>query len=145
MRRSLGDGWWIELPSAWVRERAKDGVTTWRAPGRSLRVVSGSPWRCADGADIIASLDADLPPNPTAKVGESGRDGIGHRAAWLYRQDGDVQFSLYGYTFVDATYLETVFTGADTADLGWAFDAWRSVTILRERSAEVSAESRGPR
>ncbi|MET7671137.1 hypothetical protein [Micromonospora luteifusca] len=131
MRRSLGDGWWIELSSGWVRERDRDSVTTWSAPGRSLWVVSGSPWRCADGADIIASLDADLPPNPTAKVGESGQDGIGHRAAWLYRHDGDARFSLYGYTFVDATYLETVFTGADAAGLGWAFDAWRSVTIRR--------------
>ncbi|MEV4496541.1 hypothetical protein AB0J84_12635 [Micromonospora arborensis] len=145
MRRSLGDGWWIELPSGWVRDGVKDGVTTWRAPGRTLRVVAGSPWRCADGVDIIASLDADLPPNPTAKVGEGGRDGIGHRAAWLYRQDGEVGFSLYGYTFVGATYLETVFTGADSADLGWAFDAWRSVTIHSQRSDELSAGSRGPR
>ncbi|MEU1590614.1 hypothetical protein [Micromonospora sp. NPDC005710] len=117
MRRSLGDGWWIDLSPAWVRERAKDGVLTWRVPGRTLRVVSGSPWRCADGADIIASLDGELPPDPTGMVGEGGRDGIGHRAAWLYRHEGDVKFSLYGYNFVDATYLETVFTSADTADL----------------------------
>ncbi|MBM7490106.1 hypothetical protein JOD64_001328 [Micromonospora luteifusca] len=128
-----------------MREGVTDGVTTWRAPGRTLRVVSGSPWRCADGADIIASLDADLPPNPTAKIGESGRDGIGHRAAWLYRHDGDVRFSLYGYTFVDTTYLETVFSSADTADLGWALDAWRSVTVRRQRSGQVAAGSRAPR
>jgi hypothetical protein len=99
-----------------------------KAPGRTMRVVPGNPWRCADGADIIASLDAELPPNPTGKVGEAGRDGVGHRAAWLYRQDADVTFALYGYNFIDGTYLETVFTSADTADLSWAFDAWRSVS-----------------
>ncbi|WP_433268364.1 hypothetical protein ACQPWR_09105 [Micromonospora vinacea] len=93
-----------------------------------MRVVAGSPWRCADGADIIASLDAELPPNPTGRVGEGGRDGVGHRAAWLYRQEDDVTFALYGYNFIDGAYLGTVFTSADTADLSWAFDAWRSVS-----------------
>lgn len=93
-----------------------------------MRVPPVGQWRCANGADIIASLDAELPPNPTGKIGEAGRDGIGHRAAWLYRRDGDVKYTLYGYTFVDAMYLETVFTSADTTDLGWAFEAWRSVT-----------------
>ncbi|MEE3922227.1 hypothetical protein V2I01_39825 [Micromonospora sp. BRA006-A] len=81
-------------------------------------------WRCADGADIIASLDAELPPNPTAKVGRAAGTGWG-RAAWLYHRDDG--FELYGFTFVDGAYLETVFAGADTADLDWAFHAWRSV------------------
>lgn len=126
MRRSLGDGWSIELSGAWTRERTKDGVTTWRAPGRTMQVSPGNPWRCADGADIIASLDAELPPDSIGKVGEGGRDGVGHRAAWLYRQDGDV-FTLYGYSFADGTYLETVFTSADTADPSWAYGAWRSM------------------
>ncbi|MGV9373121.1 hypothetical protein [Micromonospora tulbaghiae] len=69
-----------------------------------------------------------MPPNPTAKVGEGGRDGVGHRAVWLYRQNDGTGFTLYGFIFVDGAYLETVLTGANTADLGWAFDAWRSVT-----------------
>ncbi|MFG3715724.1 hypothetical protein [Micromonospora sp. NPDC047730] len=107
-------------------------VTTWRAPGRTMRLAPGAEWRCADGADIIASLDAELPPGPAGKVGEGGRDGVGHRAAWLYRHSGHVRYTLYGYSFAGGTYLETVFTSADTTDLGWAFDAWRSVT----RSAE---------
>ncbi|WBB69088.1 hypothetical protein [Micromonospora sp. WMMD812] len=128
MRRSLDDGWSIELSGAWTPERAEDGVTTWRAPGRTMRVSTGNPWRCADGADIIASLDAELPPDPVGKVGEGGRDGVGHRAAWLYRQDGNIKFTLYGYNFINATYLETVFSSADTTDNSWAFDAWRSVT-----------------
>ncbi|MFG1917006.1 hypothetical protein [Micromonospora sp. NPDC048898] len=89
--------------------------------------MPGRPWRCADGADIIASLDAELPPDPAGRVGEGGRDGVGHRAAWLYRQDVHVKFVLYGYNFTDSRYLETVFISADTADLSWAFDAWRSV------------------
>ncbi|MGW0507247.1 hypothetical protein [Micromonospora sp. NPDC003241] len=127
MQRSLGDGWSIELSDVWTRECTKAGVTTWRAPGRTMRVSPGKPWRCADGADIIASLDAELPPDPTGKVGEGGRAGVGHRAAWIYHRDGDVEFTLYGYNFVDETYLETVFTSADTADLRWALDAWRSV------------------
>ncbi|MCX5066575.1 hypothetical protein OOJ91_11875 [Micromonospora lupini] len=127
MRRSLGDGWSIELSGAWARNGAKDGATTWRAPGRAMRVMPGSPWRCADGALIIASLDAELPPNPTGKVGEGGRGGVGHRAAWLYRHDVDVKFTLYGYNFTDSTYLITIFISADTGDLSWAFDAWRSV------------------
>lgn len=93
-----------------------------------MRAGPGPSWRCADGADIIAALDAELPPNPTAKVGEGGRDGVGHRAAWLYRDDDGIEFTLYGFTFVDGAYLETVFTGAATADLEWAFEAWRSVT-----------------
>ena len=117
VQRPLGDGWWIELSAGWAREHAKDGVTAWRAPGRTMRVWPAGPWRCADGADIIASLDAELPPDPTGKVGEAGRDGIGHRAAWLYRQGGDVKFTLYGYNFVDRTYLETVFSSADTDDI----------------------------
>ncbi|MFC4018429.1 hypothetical protein ACFOW4_10815 [Micromonospora sp. GCM10011542] len=126
MRTLLGGGWSIKLSGAWTRERTRDGVTTWRASGRMMRVSPGSPWRCADGADIIASLDAELPPDPVGKVGEEGRDGVGHRAAWLYRQDGDV-FTLYGYNFADGTYLETVFISADMADPSWAFAAWRSV------------------
>ncbi|MET8262422.1 hypothetical protein ACWD8I_15670 [Micromonospora arida] len=128
MQRSLGDGWSIELSDTWTRGSAKDGVTTWCAPGRTMWVGPGGSWRCANGADIIASLDAELPPNPTGKVGEGGRDGVGHRAAWLYRQDGDVKFTLYGFNFIDGTYLDTTFISADTADLTWAFDAWRSVT-----------------
>ncbi|MEU7758881.1 MULTISPECIES: hypothetical protein [Micromonospora] len=44
------------------------------------------------------------------------------------RRDDDIEFTLYGFNFVDGAYLETVFTGANTADLAWAFDAWRSVT-----------------
>ncbi|MEU4714006.1 hypothetical protein AB0F73_10200 [Micromonospora purpureochromogenes] len=128
MRRSLGDGWSIELSGPWTRGRTTDWVTTWRAPGRTMRVSPGNPWRCADGADIIASLDAKLPPDPVGRVGEGGRDGVGHRAAWLYRQDGDVEFTVYGYNFIDRTYLETVFISADTTDPSWAFDAWRSVT-----------------
>ncbi|MEW2594084.1 hypothetical protein AB0893_27115 [Micromonospora aurantiaca] len=125
MRRSLGDGWSVELSGSWTRETTDDGVTRWHVPGRAMRAGPGPSWRCADGADIIASLDAELPPNPTAKVGEGGRDGVGHRAAWLYHRDDG--FELYGFTFVDGAYLETVFAGADTADLDWAFDAWRSV------------------
>ncbi|MGW3887202.1 hypothetical protein ACWD69_00815 [Micromonospora chokoriensis] len=128
MRWALGDGWSIDLYGDWTAERAKDGGTTWCAPGRTMLVVPGSPWRCADGADIIASLDAELPPNPTVKLGEGGRDGIGHRAAWLYRPGGDVESTLHGYNFIDETYLETVFTDTYSGDLGWAFDAWRSVT-----------------
>jgi hypothetical protein len=93
-----------------------------------MRVAPGDQWRCADGADIIASLNAELPSNPTGRVGEGGRDGIGHRAAWLYRHNGDAAYTLYGYTFIGAVYLETVFISADTTDLAWAFDAWRSVT-----------------
>ena len=93
-----------------------------------MHVALGDEWRCADGADSLASLDAKLPPNPTGKVGEGGRDGIGHRAAWLYRHDGDVKYTLYGYTFIGPMYLETVFVSADTTDLAWAFEAWRSVT-----------------
>nr|WTA67267.1 hypothetical protein OHB51_33335 [Micromonospora sp. NBC_00855] len=127
MRRSLGNGWSIELSDAWAPDGGEDGATTWRAPGRTMRVVPGNTWRCADGVDIIASLDAELPPNPASRVGEGGRDGVGHRAAWLYRQDADVTFTLYGYSFLDGVYLETVFISADTADLSWAFDAWRSV------------------
>ncbi|MEG3636700.1 hypothetical protein [Micromonospora palythoicola] len=128
MRRSLGDGWSVELFGAWRRECTSEYVATWRAPGRTMRVSPGDEWRCADGADIIASLDAELPPNPTGKVGEGGRNGIGHRAAWLYRHDDEVKYTLYGYTFVGAMYLETVFISADTTDLAWAFEAWRSVT-----------------
>ncbi|WP_406079728.1 hypothetical protein [Micromonospora sp. NBC_00858] len=92
-----------------------------------VRVSPGVQWRCADGADIIASLDAELPPDPVGKVGEGGCDGIGHRAAWLYRHSGDPAFTLYGYNFRDGTYVETVFASADAADLEWAFGAWRSV------------------
>jgi hypothetical protein len=127
VRRSLGDGWSVELSAAWAPEHSEDGVAMWRAPGRAMRASWGPSWRCADGVDIIASLEAELPPDPTGKVGEGGRDGVGHRAAWVYRQDGEPQFTLYGYSFVEATYLETVFTGADGEDQGWAFDAWRSV------------------
>ncbi|SCE88480.1 hypothetical protein GA0070612_1883 [Micromonospora chokoriensis] len=90
--------------------------------------MPGASWRCADGVDIIASLDAELPPALTVKLGEGGRDGIGHRAAWVYHHDGDVESTLHGYTFTDETYLKTVFTDTHSADLGWAFDAWRSVT-----------------
>ncbi|MEO3771617.1 hypothetical protein [Micromonospora sp. B9E7] len=128
MRRSLGDGWSIDLHGDWTPERAEDGGTIWCAPGRTMLVVPGTSWRCADGADIIASLDAELPPNPTSKLGEGGRDGIGHRAAWVYHHERDVNSTLYGYSFVDRTYLETIFTNTHPADLGWAFDAWRSVT-----------------
>ncbi|GAB3949250.1 hypothetical protein [Micromonospora vulcania] len=126
-RTSLDDGWSIELLGSWTRGRTTLGGTTWHAPGRTVRVATGGEWRCADGASIIASLDAELPPNPTGKVGEGGSGGIGHRAAWLYRHDGEVKYVLYGYNFVDATYLQTVFTSADTTHLRWAFDAWRSV------------------
>lgn len=128
MRRSLGHGWSIELSGPWRRERTTHSVTTWRVPGRAIRVTPGDQWRCADGADIIASLDAALSPDPTGKVGEGGRDGVGHRAAWLYRQNGDTNYTLYGYNFIGAMYLETVFISTDTTDLAWAFDAWRSVT-----------------
>ncbi|WP_431877600.1 hypothetical protein [Micromonospora marina] len=116
----------MKLSGPWTWETTDDCVTTWRASSRAMRAGPGPSWRCADGADIIASLDAELPPDPTAKVGEGGRDGVGHRAAWLYRRDQE--FTLYGFTFVDGAYLETVFTGATTADLEWAFGAWRSVT-----------------
>ncbi|MFI7208265.1 hypothetical protein [Micromonospora aurantiaca (nom. illeg.)] len=71
--------------------------------GRAMRAGPGPSWRCADGADIIASLDAELPANPTAKVGEGGRDGVGHRAAWLYRRDDGIEFTLHGFTFVDGS------------------------------------------
>jgi hypothetical protein len=128
VRRLLGDGWSIELPRLWIREPTSGDTTTWRAPGRTLRVAPGGQWRCADAADIIARLDAELPPDPAGKVGESGGHGVGHRAAWLYRHDGVVRYTLYGYHFADERYLETAFASADTTDLGWAFDAWRSVT-----------------
>ena len=128
MWTSLGDGWSIELSGSWTRETTDDGVTRWRASSREMRAGPGPSWRCADGADIIASLDAGLPPNPTAKVGEAGRGGVGHRAAWLYRHDDGSEFTLYGFTFVDGAYLETIFTGANAADLDWAFDSWRAVT-----------------
>ncbi|MBQ0895502.1 hypothetical protein KBX37_20765 [Micromonospora sp. U56] len=128
MRRPLGDGWSIELSGPWTLEHTTDGVTTWRVPGRTMLVAPGDQWRCADGADITASLDVALPPDPTGKVAEGGRDGVGHRAAWLYRQNGDAKYTLYGYNFIGAMYLETVFISADTTDLAWAFDAWRSVT-----------------
>ncbi|WP_229402598.1 hypothetical protein [Micromonospora okii] len=117
----------MELSAVWTRGRTKGSDAIWRAPGRTMRVSPGNQWRCANGADIIASLDAELPPDPTGKVGEGGRGGVGHRAAWLYRQDGDTKFTLYGYSFIEAMYLETVFTSADTADVRWAFDAWHSV------------------
>ncbi|MGW0216134.1 hypothetical protein ACWDXH_17265 [Micromonospora chokoriensis] len=128
MRRALGDGWSIDLYGDWTAGRGTDGGTTWCAPGRTILVLPGVPWRCADGADIIASLDAQLPPDATVKLGEGGRGGVGHRAAWVYHHDGDVESTLRGYTFTDETYLETVFTDAYSGDLGWAFDAWRSVT-----------------
>ncbi|MEU7175435.1 hypothetical protein ABZ949_28575 [Micromonospora tulbaghiae] len=118
----------MELSGSWTRETTDDGVTGWHASGRAVRAGPGASWRCADASDIIAALDGELPPNPAAKVGEGGRDGVGHRAAWLYRHDDGVEFTLYGFTFVDGAYLETVFTGAVTPDLEWAFDAWRSVT-----------------
>ncbi|MCO1594771.1 hypothetical protein M8C17_06280 [Micromonospora sp. RHAY321] len=127
MRRSLGDGWSIELIGPWTRERATHGAATWRAPGRLVHVAPGAEWRCANGVDIIASLDAELPPDPAGKLAESGRDGVGHRAAWLYHRSGDAAFALYGYTFRDDAYVETFFTSPDAADPGWAFDAWRSV------------------
>ncbi|AXH92445.1 hypothetical protein EEZ25_26245 [Micromonospora aurantiaca] len=103
MRRSLGDGWSVELSGSWTRETTDDGVTRWHVSGRAMRAGPGPSWRCADGADIIASLDAELPPNPTAKVGEGGRDGVGHRAAWLYRRDDGIEFTLHGFTFVDGS------------------------------------------
>ena len=125
MRRALGDRWFIDLSDVWAR----DGVTTWRAPGRTLHVAPGDAWRCADGVDIIATLDAELPPHPTRRLGEAGRGtGVGHRAAWLYELGGGAGFVLHGYHFTDDSYLETVLSGVGTADLGWAFDAWRSVS-----------------
>ena len=127
MRRSLGDGWSIELPGAWTCRSGKHGVALWRAPGRTMLVAPGDQWRCADGVDIIASLDAKLPPDPVGKVGEAGREGVGHRAAWLYRHSGEIEYALYGYNFCDGDYLETVFTGADGADVAYAIEAWRSV------------------
>ncbi|MEV4537807.1 hypothetical protein AB0J82_28920 [Asanoa sp. NPDC049518] len=139
VRRCLGDGWSIELAGVWTPERTHDGVTMWRAAGRTMRVSPGDPWRCADGADIVASIEAELPPNPVGKVGEGGQDGVGHRAAWLYCLGGDVEFNLCGYNFADGAFLETVFIGADTADPGWAFAAWRSVTRSEEPSGSLPA------
>ncbi|MFG2100664.1 hypothetical protein ACIBXA_08775 [Micromonospora echinaurantiaca] len=127
MRRSLGDGWSIELPGQWQRGRGADGVTSWRAPGRTVRVDRGYQWRCATSVDVLAWLDAELPPDPVGKVGEAGGNGVGHRAAWLYRHTGEVRYTLHGYNFSDGGCLETVFTGSDAADLSWAFHAWRSV------------------
>ncbi|MEH1165196.1 GNAT family N-acetyltransferase [Micromonospora sp. CPCC 205539] len=124
MRRSLGFGWSIELPGLWTPKRDSRDATTWHAPGRMMRVAPGHEWRCTDGAGIIALLDAELPPNPTGKVGEGGGGGVGHRAAWLYQHESTV----YGFNFVDTTYVETVFTSTSTTDLGWAVRAWRSVT-----------------
>ncbi|MGS2618439.1 hypothetical protein ACVCAH_28500 [Micromonospora sp. LZ34] len=141
MRRSLGGGWSIELVGHWQRERIEHGVTSWRAPGRTLRVAPGGPWRCASAVDIIASLDAELPPDPAGKVGEGGRNGVGHRAAWFYRHGGGTSCALYGYTFVDGAYLETVFVGRDATDLAWAFDAWRSVSLLHGGSSDSAGIS----
>ncbi|MFI6262721.1 hypothetical protein [Micromonospora sp. NPDC051006] len=127
MRRKLDDAWSIDLTGAWQRERPVAGLTTWRAPGRSLR-VGGVVWRCASAADIIASIDLELPADPAGKVGEGGSGGVGARAAWLYRDTGDAHYTLHGYNFTDGEGLETVFVSADTADTAWAFAAWRSVT-----------------
>ncbi|RZU73146.1 hypothetical protein EV384_1545 [Micromonospora kangleipakensis] len=127
MRVALDAGWSIELVGAWTPARPGDGVSTWRAPGRTM-LAARCVWRCADAADIIASLDSELPPNPAGKVGEGGSDGIGVRAAWLYRDTAEARHTLCGYTFTDGDCLETILAGADTDDPAWAFEAWRSVT-----------------
>lgn len=121
----MGSGWSIRLPGAWSRRPAEGGGTDLRAPGRSVLIQPGAEWRCADSVDIIAELDAELPPHPAGRVGEAGRDGIGHRAAWIYRDETGL--ALHGFTFVDGSYLETVFRAVDAADPAWAFEAWRSV------------------
>ena len=126
MRRPLDDGWSIELPGAWNRDRTRHGVTRWWAPGRTMHVKRAG-FYCTDALGIAAWLDSELPPNPSGKVGEGGDNGVGARCAWLYRESGGVHYTLYGYNFRGCDYLETVFRSADTPDLAWAFGAWRSV------------------
>jgi hypothetical protein len=133
MRRNLAGGWSIELPEVWKRRGAEESVEVWGAPGRTLRVSPGAAYRCATTADIIAEIDAGLPADVTGKVGEGGNNGVGVRAAWFYRHDAGACCSLYGYSFVDDRYLETIFNGSGTADAAWAFDAWRSVAYAPAR------------
>ena len=101
MRTDLGDGWSID-------PRAGDGTL---AADRIAR-------RCATAADMLADLDRSVPAGAVGKLSEGGRDGIGVRAAWFYRD------RLIGYHFRDGDCLEIVLTGADPA---WRTAAWRSV------------------
>src|SRR5258705_9355541 len=123
MRIELTGEWTIELDGAWERRRRRRAPAPeiWTGPVGTLQVEamgSAAMGRCTSDLQILASLGHEVPPNAVGRLGEPGRDGIGHRAAWVYAD------ALWGYTFVDRHYLRTVFLSAD-ADPGWAFTAWR--------------------
>ena len=131
MRRSLGEGWSIQLLEEWRQGRTKSGVVTWLAPGKSVRAYPGAEYRCATTLDVLADIERELPRNPTGKVSEGGNNGIGVRAAWFYRDPGEgLRYVLLGYSFTgtdSARYLETQFRSEATEDAEWAFCAWRSM------------------
>jgi len=76
-----------------------------------MRVAPGPQWRCANGADIIAVLDAELPPDPAGKVGEGGRDGIGHRGCRV-----GVRRLAFGGPIARAELIDRVRRGSAMAD-----------------------------
>jgi hypothetical protein len=61
-------------------------------------------------------------------LGDEHPAWAGASASRAHCRCGDVESTLHGYAFTDETYLETVFTDTHSGDLGWAYDAWRSVT-----------------
>ncbi|MBB4754036.1 hypothetical protein [Actinoplanes lobatus] len=132
MRRSLGDGWSIQLPKEWREDHTDGAMAAWRAAGKSMRAFPGDDYRCATTLDVLADIERELPLNPTGKVSEGGSNGVGVRAAWFYRDPGEgLRYALWGYSFTgtDSTrYLVTRFHSEDTDNAEWAFSAWRSIT-----------------
>ncbi|WP_238010760.1 hypothetical protein KZZ52_39695 [Dactylosporangium sp. AC04546] len=124
MRVSLTGRWSVELEGAWERRRQRHAQlpVTWTGPDGLLQVldVATAGSRDVSELDLLAMLADEVPPGATGRLGEAGRDGIGHRAAWCFPD------ALWGYTFVDGRYVRTVFVSVD-ADLRWAFSAWRSI------------------
>ncbi|GGM70147.1 hypothetical protein GCM10007977_084950 [Dactylosporangium sucinum] len=120
----LTERWTVELAGAWERRRQRQAQrpAVWTGPAGLLQVldVTTAGSRDVSELDLLAALAGEVPPGSTGRLGEAGRDGIGHRAAWLFPD------TLWGYTFVDGRYVRTVFVSAD-ADLRWAFTAWRSI------------------
>ncbi|MDI6103782.1 hypothetical protein QLQ12_34725 [Actinoplanes sp. NEAU-A12] len=121
MRTDLGDGWSIDLP-----------------PGDGTLTTSRLTWRCATADSILTTLAGEVPPGATGRTSESGRGGVGVRAAWFYPG------RLLGYHFIDGDCLETDLAGPDPT---WTVTAWRSVRWLRpapDRSPTADDHRRSP-
>src|SRR3954467_14217213 len=89
MRMRLTGRWTIELDGVWERrpQRRTPAPVTWTGPAGSLQVEeipTAAFFHCMSDLAILAALGDEVPPGSVGRLGEPGRGGIGHRAAWLY-------------------------------------------------------------